>query len=116
MIIFGESAGAVVVRAILPYPSAKGLFHHAVIQSVRFEEPVFTSASSFSRAEAATEALFEKLRTRNPLELRLVDVTAFIMSSTIMFHQQDCGCIAKMESSFLIRSWGHSVYIQNDSC
>lgn len=71
--IFGESAGAVAVRTLLSCPQANGLFHRAIIQSAGFEAPAFTPAWSYARAQEATEALFVKLGTRDPAQLRLAD-------------------------------------------
>ena len=71
--IFGESAGAVAVRALLSCPLANGYFHRAILQSAGFEKPAFTETWSYARAQEATEALFERLGTRNPAQLRLVD-------------------------------------------
>ena len=74
--IFGESAGAVAVRALLSCPQANGLFHRAIMQSGGFEEPAFIPSWSYARAQKATEALFEQLGTRDPRQLRLTDTDA----------------------------------------
>ena len=79
--IVGESAGAVAVRTLLSCPHANGLFHRAIIQSAGFEEPAFTQSWSYARAKRATEALFEKLGTRDPAQLRLADSSAVKQAS-----------------------------------
>ena len=79
--VFGESAGAVAVRTLLSCPQANGLFHRAIIQSAGFEKPAFTPIWSYARAKKATEALFEKLGTRDPTQLRLVDATTVKLAS-----------------------------------
>ncbi|AKA01950.1 carboxylesterase [Streptomyces noursei ZPM] len=38
--VFGQSSGAVAVRALLSTPRARGLFHRGIIQSAGFEHPV----------------------------------------------------------------------------
>ncbi|OQV08325.1 hypothetical protein CLAIMM_12621 [Cladophialophora immunda] len=80
--VFGESAGAVTVRNLLSCPQADGLFHRAILQSAGFERPAFTPAWSYRRAQKATEALFDMLGTRDPVQLRLhVDGNAVKMAS-----------------------------------
>ena len=46
-----------------------------------FEEPAFTQSWSYARAQRATEALFEKLGTRDPAQLRLADSSAVKQAS-----------------------------------
>ena len=68
--IFGESAGAVAVRALLCCPTAQGLFHKAVLESAGFERPAFAQEMTYERAQAHARRLFEKLGTSDPAELR----------------------------------------------
>jgi para-nitrobenzyl esterase len=68
--IFGESAGAVAVRTLLSCPQAFGLFHRAIIQSAGFERPAFAQSWSYERAQAAAEALFDRLGSRDLNNLR----------------------------------------------
>lgn len=68
--IFGQSAGAVAVRTLLSCPKAHGLFHRAIIQSAGFEQFSFAPGWSYGRAQAAADALFERLGTRDLAELR----------------------------------------------
>ena len=79
--VFGESAGAVAVHALLSCPQANGLFHRAILQSAVSEKPAFTPSWSYTRAQKATEALFEKLGTRDPAKLRLADEMAVKQAS-----------------------------------
>ena len=59
--IFGQSAGAVAVRSLLSCPAAEGLFHRAILQSAGFEPPAVAPAWSRQRAEAAADALFDRI-------------------------------------------------------
>jgi para-nitrobenzyl esterase len=58
--VFGESAGAVAVRTLLCCPSARGLFHRAIIQSAGFEPPAFAPSWSHERALAAGAKLIDR--------------------------------------------------------
>ncbi len=73
--IFGQSAGAVAVRTLLSCPQAKGLFHRAILQSPGFG-PAFTQSWSSTRIYKAAEALFTKLGSEDPEELRRVPTAA----------------------------------------
>lgn len=79
--VFGESAGAVAVRTLLSCPMAQGLFHRAIMQSGGFEPPAVVASWSYARAEAAAEALFERLDTRSPDELRAAPTAAVKQAS-----------------------------------
>jgi para-nitrobenzyl esterase len=79
--VFGESAGAGVIAALLAMTAAKGLFHRAIAQSVpgTFFSPAL--AASVTAAVAATAGLpgtFEALRETDPMRLvaAQMDVTA----------------------------------------
>ncbi|MFE7676847.1 carboxylesterase/lipase family protein [Streptomyces albidoflavus] len=55
--IFGQSAGAAATRALLSTPSARGLFHRAIIQSAGFEDYAVVGSPSYERAHAATQRM-----------------------------------------------------------
>ncbi|NEA38729.1 carboxylesterase family protein [Streptomyces sp. SID11385] len=55
--VFGQSAGAAATRALLSAPSARGLFHRAIIQSAGFEDYAVVGSPSYERAHAATRRL-----------------------------------------------------------
>jgi para-nitrobenzyl esterase len=59
--VFGQSAGATAVRTLLAAPSAKGLFHRAILQSAGFEPPVASSGSGRDRIIEASERLAQEL-------------------------------------------------------
>lgn len=59
--IFGQSAGAAAVRALLSAPSARGLFHKAIIQSAGFEDYAVVGSPSYRRSADASAKLFERL-------------------------------------------------------
>jgi len=73
--IFGESAGAAAVRALLTSPPADGLFHKAILQSGGFEAPALAPAWSLAKAQAVAEKLFDDLGSRNVDTLRTVPST-----------------------------------------
>jgi para-nitrobenzyl esterase len=79
--IFGESAGAVAVRTLLSCPLAAGLFHRAIIQSAGFEKPAFAPSWCYERAQAAAEALFDQLGSRDIEALRAVPTAALKQAS-----------------------------------
>lgn len=68
--VFGESAGAMCVSALLASPPARGLFRRAVIQS----GPPYTHSAT--RAEASGEALATELGLPEVTREALVDVPA----------------------------------------
>jgi para-nitrobenzyl esterase len=70
--IFGESAGAAAVRALLASPPAEGLFHKAILQSGGFEAPALAPAWNLAKAQTVAERLFDHLGSRNPDTLRTV--------------------------------------------
>jgi para-nitrobenzyl esterase len=54
--IFGQSAGGAAVRALLSTPSARGLFHRAIIQSAGYEPYAAVPSPSYQRlVEASTK-------------------------------------------------------------
>lgn len=59
--VFGQSAGGAASRALLSIPSARGLFHKAIIQSAGFEDYAVVGSPSYDRSSAATAALFDRL-------------------------------------------------------
>lgn len=71
--IFGQSAGGAATRALLSTPSARGLFHKAVIQSAGFEDYAVVGSPSVDRSRTATTRLYERLGSRDINELRQVD-------------------------------------------
>lgn len=70
--VFGQSAGGAAVRALLSTPSARGLFHRAIIQSAGFEDYAVVASPSYERAAAATLAMLDQLSCRDIAELRAV--------------------------------------------
>ncbi|OZJ03810.1 hypothetical protein BZG36_03010 [Bifiguratus adelaidae] len=70
--IFGESAGALLVRTLLSVRRARGLFHRAIIQSAGFEPYAFGAPPSYEQAKEATERLFKRLGTNDPDQLRQI--------------------------------------------
>jgi len=74
--IFGQSAGALGVRTLLSCPQANGLFHRAILQSGGTERPAFVPAWSPARSHKAAEALFAKLGSGDPIELRQMPTAA----------------------------------------
>ncbi|MDR5646949.1 carboxylesterase/lipase family protein [Burkholderia cenocepacia] len=68
--IFGESAGAVLVRMLLSSPLADGLFHKAIMESGGGERAAFAPALSWERAIDASERFFDRVGTSRPDELR----------------------------------------------
>ncbi len=70
--VFGQSAGGAATRALLSTPSARGLFHKAVIQSAGFEDYAVVNSPSLERSHTATARLYEKLGSTDINELRQV--------------------------------------------
>ncbi|MCA1192608.1 carboxylesterase/lipase family protein [Saccharopolyspora sp. 6V] len=68
--IFGQSAGAAAVRALLSAPAARGLFHRAIAQSAGFEDYAVPPSPSYDRITDASEEMFDRLGTRDLDELR----------------------------------------------
>ncbi|KDP08963.1 hypothetical protein MAV101_02510 [Mycobacterium avium subsp. hominissuis 101] len=68
--IFGQSAGGAATRALLHTPSARGLFHRAVIQSAGYEDYAVVGSPSYQRVTDASERLFEQLGSADIDELR----------------------------------------------
>lgn len=59
--LFGQSAGGAATRALLSVPSARGLFHKAIIQSAGFEDYAVVGSPSYERSATASTALLERL-------------------------------------------------------
>ena len=59
--VFGQSAGGAATRALLSAPSARGLFHKAIIQSAGFEDYAVVGSPSYERSVKASAALVERL-------------------------------------------------------
>jgi len=59
--VFGQSAGAAASRALLSTPSARGLFHKAVIQSAGFEDYAVVGSPSNQRSADASAQLCQRL-------------------------------------------------------
>ena len=72
VLIFGNSAGAYAVRALLQCPDAKDLFHRGILQSGGGEQPVGAAAWSAERSRDATKNLLEALGTTAPAAARAV--------------------------------------------
>jgi para-nitrobenzyl esterase len=79
--IFGESAGAWAVRMLLSAPDAHGLFHRAVLESAGFEEYAFRPEPSPQTAHSSAEALFERLGTSDPAQLRALPTSTILEAS-----------------------------------
>ena len=74
--IFGQSAGGASVRALLATPTARGLFHRAVIQSAGFEDYAVVDSPSYDRSARATARVFDQLGAGDLTALREVPVEA----------------------------------------
>ena len=59
--VFGQSAGATAVRALLATPSAQGLFHRAILQSAGLEPAAALPDTARQRLVEASGRLFEHL-------------------------------------------------------
>jgi len=70
--VFGQSAGAAAVRALLSTPSARGLFHRGIIQSAGFDDYAVVPSPSYERAAAASARLLARLSCRTVEDLRQV--------------------------------------------
>jgi para-nitrobenzyl esterase len=70
--IFGQSAGAAAVRALLAAAPARGLFHRAIIQSAGFDDYAVVASPSYERAAAASARLLSRLNCGDVEELRQV--------------------------------------------
>ena len=68
--IFGQSAGAAAVRTLLHSPSARDLYHRAIIQSAGFEDFAAVESPSYERAAEATRNLRERLGALTVDEMR----------------------------------------------
>jgi para-nitrobenzyl esterase len=72
VLVFGYSAGAVNIRAMLQSPMAKGLFSRCVLQSGGGEDPAATQTSNAARSRAATEKLMQALGASDVDGLRAI--------------------------------------------
>jgi len=72
VLLFGYSAGAVDIRALLQSPLAKGLFSRCVLQSGGGEAPAATPVSDAARSRAGTDKLFQALGTQEIDALRAI--------------------------------------------
>ena len=70
--IFGQSAGAAAVRALLSTPSARGLFHRAIIQSAGYEPYAVVPSPSYQRITEFSEKVCDHLGSHDIEELRQV--------------------------------------------
>ncbi len=70
--IFGQSAGGAAVRALLSTPSARGLFHRAIIQSAGYEPYAIVPSPSYQRITAYSEQLCDHLGSHDIEVLRQV--------------------------------------------
>lgn len=70
--VFGQSAGAAAVRALLSTPSARGLFHRGIIQSAGFDDYAVVASPCYERSAAATLRILDRLGCRTVDELREV--------------------------------------------
>lgn len=59
--IFGQSAGATAVRTLLATPTARGLFHRAILQSAGFERAAALRDTAHERIVEASARLFEQV-------------------------------------------------------
>ncbi|WP_022891292.1 carboxylesterase/lipase family protein [Agromyces subbeticus] len=73
VLIFGQSAGAAAVRALMHAPAARGLFHRAIIMSAGYDEYAHVSTPSFERTRIATDGLLARLGAASVDEARLAD-------------------------------------------
>ncbi|MDB5583017.1 MAG: para-nitrobenzyl esterase [Bradyrhizobium sp.] len=72
VLVFGYSAGAVNIRALLQSPLAKGLFSCCAIQSAGGENPAATPFYDFARSRTGTEKLMQALGTSDVDALRAI--------------------------------------------
>lgn len=59
--VFGQSAGGAATRALLSVPSARGLFHKAIIQSAGFEDYAVVASPSYQRSAMASALLLDQV-------------------------------------------------------
>lgn len=81
VLIFGESAGGFATRYLLQTPSARGLFHRAVLQSGGMDPPAFAPAWSYARAQGAAERLMDRFGSRDPDVLRKISTADLLQAS-----------------------------------
>jgi para-nitrobenzyl esterase len=79
--IFGQSAGAHGVRALLRCHLTAGLIHRAILQSAGFEPFAFGTPLTYARARATAEELFSRLGGGTPERLRAAPTEAVKLAS-----------------------------------
>ncbi|WP_248963589.1 carboxylesterase/lipase family protein [Sphaerisporangium perillae] len=82
--IFGQSAGASAARTLLATPTARGLFHRAILQSAGFELPAALPHSARERVVEASTRLFEQLGGSDIEHLRQVPVDQVRQASRLL--------------------------------
>ncbi|MEE4193964.1 MAG: carboxylesterase family protein [Anaerolineae bacterium] len=93
--IFGQSAGATSVAYLLVMPSAKGLFHKAILQSGAF--PLETLADNRRFAESSTHRLLKAL---NIASGELEKLRAFSMEEIIKAQKKAVGRLLFSDRAF----------------
>lgn len=82
--IFGQSAGAGAVRALLATRRARGLFHRGVMQSAGFEPSAIAPRWTFARTQAATERLMAMTGAKTIDDLRKVTTDVMRKASHVV--------------------------------
>ena len=82
--IFGQSAGATAVRALLSTPAARGLFHRAILHSAGTEPAAVLPDLARQRVRQASDQLFEQLGGSDIERLREVP-TEQVTKASLMF-------------------------------
>src|SRR5882757_3493351 len=82
--IFGQSAGARAIRVLLATPSARGLFHRAILQSSGFEPPAALPDPARERVTEASSRLFEQLGSSDIEHLRRAPVEQVRQASRLL--------------------------------
>jgi para-nitrobenzyl esterase len=97
--VFGESAGAGVIAALLAMPMAKGLFQRAILQSVPgtyFTPELARSVTDAVAQAAGVPAAKEALRQADPMDL----VTAQMQVTAQMRDHQEWGAVRVTDTPF----------------
>lgn len=87
--IFGQSAGAVAVRALLASPLAKGLFHQGIIQSAGFEAKAVGEWWSREANQAAATELFAALGGGGVEALRAIPTEHVMQAAAVLSGARD---------------------------
>ncbi|MBR7828871.1 carboxylesterase family protein [Actinospica sp. MGRD01-02] len=98
--VFGESAGAGSIAALLAMPSARGLFHRAILQSVPgtfLSDELAVDVAAVIAAEAGTRPTAADLAAIDPL--RLPDAGA-AAAATMARHEHRWGIFARTITPF----------------